>query len=623
MSKATSQPTSIGHLISNRVALKHLSQPREEVQAPPEPEANKFVYPILTSKGKDNDFALTIKNYNRHVKKYNLQVWIDNAPVREFNKEVIHFRKEASITTEQKVREGIWKEEHKHLDPEAYNLAVFKYNKENGPQLRQKNLKQPVKKDSEKFFIAILHQYNMQLFKQQSLRKQLGIMHLAQLPKVEIYPNKLVEAERDGYQVLPVSVETVRHHRERLEQAGVLSGYEFRGDHRAVKMRINSGILSITDNGFSKKTETENQSLTESETNKVPHNNVSSRGHVVNKIKIRDKGVSAIAPTTSLPAAGSTRSPIKQDAENFDAGKKINTGAESFSADGPDLEDLTFVEDPSKKNLTPASENSTNGVEFGPEKIKNSTNGVENRAATSHKNAPVDKSPQSTVLTNSLIEVPHLVKGLAAGKYVKYRSLSAKIMQREAYYGAMHPEDFVELVIQDLFKFSSSIFQKLDKVHPGSWMNAYKVWLGDKFKSPNGHRLSKPLLFERWGKCLEILKEVKAYAKKHEEWYPHYPSLYFDPVRNKSEHNSFEYAYLNFRLEEERVDTYKVRKINAAKSLRHKTDVKKAQEKMRMYLNGKLDLQEVYDYAHHNLSRTVNEKLNDIFKREFDKYYDN
>ena len=71
--------------------------------------------------------------------------------MREFNKEVIRYRKEASITTEQKVLEGIWKEEHKHLDPEAYNLAVLKYNQKNGPQLRQKNLKQPVKKDSEKF----------------------------------------------------------------------------------------------------------------------------------------------------------------------------------------------------------------------------------------------------------------------------------------------------------------------------------------------------------------------------------------------------------------------------------------------------------------------------------------
>ncbi|RXG32022.1 hypothetical protein [Leeuwenhoekiella marinoflava] len=629
MSKAQSQPTALGHLINNRMGLKHLAQPQESKSPAPiaigaEPEANRFVYPILTSKGKENDFAVTIRNYNRFVKDYNHKVALENAKVRKFNKEVIRYRKQATVTTEQRVKEAIWKEEHSHLDPEAYNTAVAKYNKENGPQLRQKNVKQPVKKDSEKFFIAILHQFNMQLFKRQSLRKQLGIAHLAEIPKAEIYPNKIVELERDGYKVLPVSVETVRHHRERLEEAGVLSHYEFRGDHRAVKVRINPQILSITDNGIQKKTVSENQQLTESQTKKVPHNNVSSRGHVVNKNKIRDKGVSASAQTTIIPAEGysgvsataettqfaaqgSTRSPIKQDAKNFDTGKK--SGAATVKKNSPGAA-------PEKKFLHPPAENSTAVVEFSRKSGGDSTAVVENEK-------PVDKNPQSAVLTNSLIDPAYFVKALSSGKYIKYRHLEPKVFQQEAYYGAMHPDDFVELAIQDLFKFSSSIFEKLDEVHPGSWMNAYKLWIADKFKSFNGHRLNKPNIFERWGKCLEVLKEVKAYAKNHPEWYPHFPSLYFDPARTQSEHNSFEFAYRNFRLEDERVDTYKRRKINANKSLRHKTDVKKAQEKIRLWLRGKLDLQDVYDFAQHNLDRKVNEKINDLIQREWDQQFEN
>ena len=621
MNRAQSQPSGIGHLILNRMGLKHLSQPREKVLSAPEPQEGKFVYPILTSKGKENDFAITIRNYNWHIKKYNHQVSLDNAEVREYNKEVIRYRKQAIIDTEQKVREGIWKEQHKHLDPEAYNQAVEKYNRKHGPQLRKHNLKQPVKKDSEKFFIAILHQYNMQLFKRQSMRKQLGVSVLADMPKAEIYPNKIVELERDGYRVLPVSVETVRHHRERLEEAGVLLDYEFRGDHRAIKVRINASILSVTDNGVQKNPAAENQPVKESQTKKVLHNNVSSRGHVVNNSKIRTKGVSASAKTTIVPAEGqsgvsataettqspaegSTRSPIKHDAKNFDSGKKINTGPEKSRA--ATAENNSPGADPEKKFLHPP--------------VKNSTDGIEKSEADQR---PIAKNKQSQVLTNTLIDPAYFVKALAGGKYLKYRHLDAKVFQHEAYYGAMHPDDFVELAIQDLFKFSSSIFEKLDNVHPGSWMNAYKLWIADKFKSFNGHRLSKPNTFERWGKCLEVLKEVKAYLKNHPEWYPHYPSLYFDPARTQSEHNSFEFAYQNFRLEDERIDTYKRRKINANKSLRHKTDVKKAQEKIRLWLRGKLDLQDVYDYAQHNLDRAVNEKINDLIQREWDRQMEN
>ena len=439
----------------------------------------------------------------------------------------------------------------------------------------------------------------------------------------------VVELERDGYKVLPVSVETVRHHRERLEEAGVLGQYEFRGDHRAVKVRINPQILSITDNGIQKKTAAENQSLTQSETKKVPHNNVSSRGHVVNKNKIRDKGVSASAQTAIVPAEGysgvsataettqfaaqgSTRSPIKQDAEKNRAGKKNNLAKAKKNSPGAELE---------KKFLHPLANNSSHGLGDALEAEKKS--GAAPRSSHGLENGPVVKNKQSQVLTNSLIDRPYFVKALAAGKYVKYRHLEAKLFQQEAYYGAMHPDDYVELAIQDLFKFSSSIFEKLDNVHPGSWMNAYKLWLADKFKSPFGKRLNKPNTFERWGKCLEVLKEVKAYAKNHPEWYPHFPSLYFDPARTQSEHNSFEFAYRNFRLEDERVDTYKRRKINANKSLRHKTDVKKAQEKIRLWLRGKLDLQDVYDYAHHNLDRKVNEKISDLIQREWDQQFEN
>ncbi|MEE3244892.1 MAG: hypothetical protein VX226_09585, partial [Bacteroidota bacterium] len=132
MSNSNSHPTAIGHLLQNRMGLKHLSVPKEQAKQLPEqdqePESGRFVYPILTSKGKENDFAITIKRYNNHIKAYNAKVAKLNAAVKLYNREVIRNRKQITVPTEQRVREAIWKEEHKDLDPETYNDAVERYN---------------------------------------------------------------------------------------------------------------------------------------------------------------------------------------------------------------------------------------------------------------------------------------------------------------------------------------------------------------------------------------------------------------------------------------------------------------------------------------------------------------
>lgn len=72
------------------------------------------------------------------------------------------------------------------------------------------------------------------------------------MPKAEIYPNKIIEAERNGVKILPVTVESVRKHREHLEEAGVLTGYSYHGPNRPVKIAFNASILSVTDNGSPK-----------------------------------------------------------------------------------------------------------------------------------------------------------------------------------------------------------------------------------------------------------------------------------------------------------------------------------------------------------------------------------
>ena len=563
-----SNPQPIGNISRNFLKMNGLLNrvpTREQSQDPPA----GFVHPILTPK----DFKETISRYNLHIKKYNIQVWMDNAGVRDYNREVIKNRKKITVSTEQKVKEMIWKEKNKDLSPEEFNEEVERYNQKYGLQLRKRNLRQPVKPESEKFFVAFLHQLNMQLFRKKEQRARLGVHVQGEIPKVDIYPNKVVEAERDGYRTLPVSVETVRHHRERLEEAGVLLDYQFRGPNRAVKMRINPDILIVTDNGVPKNAVAENQKVTGKITKKVPHNNVSSRNTVLEENKIRDKGVVAPAPTDNICTEKSTKTPNRQGGQNSDT--PVKTGGNY------------------KKNSP------------GP------------RDSTAPSSTQSEKNELSTALAASLEDPTDLVRQLSSGKHEKYRQISTRICRQEAYYGAMHPDDFKELAIHDIFKFSSSIFADL-QVYPGSWMNAFKIWKKEKFKNFNGYTLSKPNIFEQWQKMILVLKEVKKFKKNHPEWEPHYPSLYFDPTRTFKENNSFEYAYRFFRLEDEKVENLQKRKIQAKKSLRHKTDVKKAQDQIRRFLDGRISIDRVYEYVEQNCDRQVYQNLDKLIRKEFE-----
>ena len=556
-----STPQQIGSQLRNSLILNGLLNHLPDRNLKPVPHAPAFVHPILIPE----DFKRTIANYNRHIYKYNMQLWIDQAKIREYNDDIRKFRKTAKVSIEQKIKEAVWKNALKDHPADEYNEAVEEYNAKHGPQLRKKIAKQPIKPASEKYFIAFLYQYNAQLYLRKKNRIQLQVNVPGEMPKAEIYPNKIIEAERNGVKILPVTVESVRKHREHLEEAGVLTGYSYHGPNRPVKIAFNASILSVTDNGSPKKTATENQPLTGSQTNEVPHNNVSSR-NTINKFQYREEGDLQKGKSSSSCTKETTKTPKRQ-------GGKLT------------------------------------GTDNRPEKEKE-------KKFTGGREFLAEKSELSAVLMDQVADKTELSQDLAAGKYKNYQPVGAEIAQNEAYLGAMHPEDFKELAIQDVFKFSASLFKDLE-VHPGSWMNAYKYWLADYFKSFTGKTFSKTNLFEKWQKCIEVLREVKKYKKAHPGYQPAFPSLYFDPARTFKENNSFEYALRFFRLDEEKTDSFQKRKINAGKSARHKTDVQKAREKIRLMIAGKISLDRVYEFVKQNCSKQVSENINTLIKKEF------
>ena len=536
---------SLGNITNNILKMNGL---RSTDHKPVEPQADpksQFIHPILTTQG----FKETIKNYNKHISVYNMKVRAKNSEVDSYNKLVIKNRRDNPATRQQQVDEFFWKDERKAMEPEQYNYHVELYNRENGYQLRKKRLAQEVKPDTEKYFIAFLHHYNMQLYKRKAMRIKYDVSVPGELPKLDLYPNKIVENKKDGAEHLPVSKETVAHHRQRMIEAGVLHSYQFRGPNRPVKVAINEDILAITDNKKPQKATTDNQQVKREITNKVHHNNVSSRKNTLENSKYRRKGDATASDYNA------TEKGTKEPGGNVNHASK---GQNQFS------------------------------------KI-------------------------SGVLAASLEEKGKLARDLSANKHAEYKPLDLKITQTEAYYGTMHPDDFKELAIQDIFKFSNSLFTHLH-VHPGSWTNAIKLWQAEKFMNFTKKTFTKPKVLEEWQKMLTVLREIKKYKQNNSEWTPRYPSIYFDPAQKFKENNGFEYALNYFRVDQVDVKPRFDRNKNARKDLQKKTDVKKAIEKIRLFLRDKIELQELYDYVNYNCNRQVMANLHDLINKEMQTY---
>lgn len=515
-------------------------------------ETAEFIHPIFTRA----DYRDSIANYNRHIKKYNIEVWKMNAKIRDYNREVIRFRKEnqASITDDQQAKEFIWRNNRKDLPPEEYNKLVEAYNeKEGGFWIRQRNLKEEVKPASEKVFVAILYELNVQLFKRKDLRQRLGVNIPSAIPAVKIYPNKIIERKRDGVENLPISKTSFANHRRRLEEAGVLLDYSFHGPNRPVRMRINPDILVVTDNEKPKKAATDNQAVSSEITCKVKYSNVSSRNSL-DKLQLRVKG--------DLPQPMKTeKGQIRKDCTEYFY--RIPTSQSSES-------------------IRPHSENT--------KKLLAEIDSAENFA-----------------------------QNLSAGAYNSYRRIDVHALEHEALYGSMDQEDFVELATQDTFAFAAELWKNKD-VHPGSWVNAIKIWKSEMFSTPNGYLISKPNILSRWNNHIAVLEAVKKYSERYPDWDIRYPSLYFDPVRTEKEDSSFAYAVRTFRLEKTPDKSKKQRKLAHLRKTRAKTDLKKAQDKTKQYLRQKISLDQLYDYVENNCNNAVWQDINNIIKTEFTKF---
>lgn len=184
-----------------------------------------------------------------------------NAEIEKYNAEVDEYTKNTELDQVQKKYPELFLLNNNGKKPVQFNELVEHFNKDFGMLIKKRPLT-TVKYASELVFKQILHIYTSQLAKQTSEYIKLGTTEAKPLKKLEINAWHITELRRNEVASIDVCIQTIRNHRERLEEAGVLIGYIFRGHEKGVWMDINPQILSIFDAKTQKYAPAENQHVT-------------------------------------------------------------------------------------------------------------------------------------------------------------------------------------------------------------------------------------------------------------------------------------------------------------------------------------------------------------------------
>jgi hypothetical protein len=247
----------------------------------------RVLFPYITKEA----MAMTMENYRQYVAQYNddvfdlnMQINIHNAKVEEYttsNKE--------KLTEVQKEFSRLFILKNRKTRTKEYNEKVEVFNQEYG-MLVPKRKHQTIKYATEIIFQQILHSYSIQISKKTTEWIKLGVTEPTPVDQITINTWQVATKRRNDIQAIDVCTKTVANHRERLEEAGILVDYLFRGNKKGLKFNINSQILVVFDAKTGKYSNAENQSLTSETCKKLPDSNEDTRTSK-NNIKKIENGI--------------------------------------------------------------------------------------------------------------------------------------------------------------------------------------------------------------------------------------------------------------------------------------------------------------------------------------------
>lgn len=499
--------------------------------------------------------AMTMDNYRKYVSDYNKKLTAQNLEIKDYNTSVRLYKREnkEKLTEVQKQFSNLFIIKNFKKTAIEFNPLAEEFNKEYGLLIEKKKFV-TIKYATELIFQQILFLYSMELAKYTNEYIKVSIQIPKPLRQISINSWKIANFKRNDILAIDVCNATIRNHRSRLEESGILLDYLFRGHKAAVKMNINSQILVVFDAATGKYSNAENQLLT-SETHKELANKDEATRTYINNIKKREN-----------------------DKIDF-----LDLGTAS-----PGLSICFLQEHPVQC-----------------EKVK--TGGGKKNVKLSSKSEKLD---------NLILHPQQLAEDLAAGNFNNYKRIDKRVLYDEAVNGTIDRERFKELIIQEFFCNAAKLY-RIKTVFIGSWKKAINSYLENLFFVNNGNEISlykKELMVDKLQEMLWRLNNAQKWFSKA-KINPLFPSFYFDFNRTDKKEIGFEYTKIAYKNHLKYIENKpKLAKAEKKKAeLRKKTInySKIYDQKINLFFKNRIELDDLIEYVSGNLPAQFLEKLNE------------
>lgn len=504
-------------------------------------------------------FPLTMQNYRAYISEYNIATGFENIDIENHNAEVSFFLQSDRALDLHKTYAGYFPKLNQELNDRDYNLKADEINQQHGPIIAKRVI-QEIKYPTEQVFQNLLHLYNTQLIKRNQVFKRHTLKVTTPIQPLEINSYLVTKLKRNDVTSLPVCSKTVRNHRLRLEEAGVLLDYSFHGRQKGVKAYINPQILVVFDTKTARQIGSENQTFSIWKGKSLPDINEITRAYKEEYKEKDDATQSSVDKVSAMPTFSFAYKTIFYG----------NTGG--------------------NEGISP--------VGAAPETVK------------------VEKT-LSEKLRDLILHPQELAESLAAKEYDNYTPIPIRDLSKVVYEGTLTNAEFKELVIQDLLKQSAKMWREKTP-YAGNWKKTINRWMQTMFishlKDPEGnyHPLGKEAVLNR-------ITELRYRLDHAHKWFlskkinPLYPYDYFDPSRKTSKELGFEHTKKNWARRVKYLENLPAAQVKekqkAAKRIARVNHSKKFDTAINQFLKNKTTLLQLEEYVINNLPANYHNDL--------------
>lgn len=502
-------------------------------------------------------FAETMDNYRLYIAHYNMLVRETNDLIAKENAQIEILQSQNKLTEVQKAFSAIFYKRNSRLKAKEFNQLADQFNSERGLTIQKKKFR-TVKYASEIVFQQMLHLYCGDLAKFSTEYEKLGVNELSPVRQMDTNAQRIYNLKRNGVSSIDVCKATIRNHRAILEEAGVLVDYLYQGHKIGVKQQINSQILVVFDAKTKILTFPENQRFISPRCKEFKDNNEVTRTIItINK-------------------------------------------TENRKSDFPDLgtatPDLSFV---FYKNIPAQDEKSKLGG--------------------GAKNVKVSETLSEKLLEITLADTNFATR-LANGEFFNHKRIDKVHLYKEATYGTLIREEFLQVIKHEFFKNLSKIYRQFTP-YAGSYQKAMNEF-EDRFYVNNGN--GKFLV--RKEVMVDMLQKYLWMVNKANNWFvktgirPLNPHDYLDKTRSHKKEIGFDYLQKSYAKHLKELENKPLQAKKAAKNAELRKKVidytTKFNQKMNAFKANRITVDELIEYVDKNLPPVFMQNLSDMLVKE-------